>query len=256
MDETTVSVMHINVQKNGGDLVAARVAIFSCDSCNVIIAMTYPDRLHPSSPTLDIKRHQDAISQPRRDASIHVSRETRIRSCLVLGRSDTSEILLPNGQSSGVFTNPDGPVVVFATNSISNLLEIDGDELIGSSFLRLVAPESLTAAAQFLADVVEGEDVVFTTLYLLYNPLDTTQGVESRKRVEVEFVGAKSEDGTVLLCRKVRVWNTPRTESLMATDQGNHADLNDGYISLADLLSSDPDTSDCPTYYAKALSHV
>ncbi|KAJ2445731.1 hypothetical protein GGF42_005897 [Coemansia sp. RSA 2424] len=131
--------------------------------------------------------------------------------------------------------------IVLVTNSISRLVEVDGDDLINTPLLRLVAPESLARTAQFLEDLplTDGRGQLFA---------DPSRLQGGGSRVEVEMAGAHSDDGAVLLCRRVRVCsqgdvamaleaNTKRRDKVPESDGG--------YLSLSDLLSSDLETSDC-----------
>ncbi|KAJ1880002.1 hypothetical protein H4R99_002089 [Coemansia sp. RSA 1722] len=250
-DETSVAVMHINTKHENGELVASRVFVFSCDTCNVIIAVMYPGRVRQSAPTMSISR------PPLAPVSIldRASRETQLRSCMVLEQPQPTEVMLPNGLSSGVTTSPGGPKIVFVTNSISRLLDTDGDELVGMPFLKLVAPESLADAARFLDDMLASNNVVFARLFLLYRLLNSNSEGSSRSRIEVEIVGAHSDDGAVLLCRMIRYCAAPRKylgsgagfQKLRSTKEG----VDSGYRSLAELISSDPDTSDCPLLFSR-----
>ncbi|KAJ1839907.1 hypothetical protein LPJ73_006599, partial [Coemansia sp. RSA 2703] len=146
LDETCVTILHINAQHTG-HLLATRVYIFSCDSCNLIVAIMQPGQVHQQPPAIDVRR---PFASSVSTSSVHAARETSLRACLVLGSWDSSPVLHPDGRASGLVTNPDGPRIVFATNSISRILDTDGDELVDMPFLRMVAPESLAEAADFL----------------------------------------------------------------------------------------------------------
>ncbi|KAJ1647690.1 hypothetical protein LPJ64_000937 [Coemansia asiatica] len=252
-DETSVAVMHLNVKRNNGDLIASRVFVFGCDTCNVVIAVMYPGRVRLNPPAMNLHRPPVA-SESRLDGA---SSETHLRSCMVLERSRPLELALPTGQSSGVSTSPGGPKIVFVTNSISRLLDTDGDELIDRPFLKLVAPESLADAAGFLDDIFASNNVVFARLLLLYRPASSNDSTnEVHSRVEVEIVGAHSDDGAVLLCRMIRHCAGPRRPPLGSSSgfQKAHSrkkELAGGYRSLAELISSDPETSDCPLAYPR-----
>ncbi|KAJ1820783.1 hypothetical protein LPJ56_003365, partial [Coemansia sp. RSA 2599] len=244
IDETSVAVMYINVKRDSGELIASRIFIFSCDTCNIIIAVMCPGRVRANPPTVNLHRPPVAPGS-RLDGA---SREMHLRSCMVLETSRSGDIVLPGGQQSGMTTSPGGPKIVFVTNSISRLLDTDGDELIDKPFLKLVAPESLADAARFLDDVFASSNVVFARLFLLHRPAVNEGNGGGCSRIEVEIVGAHSSDGVVLLCRMIRYCAAPRRSLGAAAGfqkpQAVKEELYGGHRSLAELISSDPETSD------------
>ncbi|KAJ1954963.1 hypothetical protein GGI12_005672 [Dipsacomyces acuminosporus] len=54
--------------------------------------------------------------------------------------------------------------------------------------------------------------------------------------VSVEFMAMGSNDGAIMLCQLVRPWIAGRSENVR-------------YISLEDIISSDPETSDIPEFW-------
>ncbi|KAJ2741601.1 hypothetical protein GGI20_005073 [Coemansia sp. BCRC 34301] len=264
-DETSVTVMNINATHSGGDLIATRLVVFSCDTCFLVVAMMFPGSPSVALPTLDIHRMQRGGAEPAvpaqqqqsRQSSVHITRAPHPRACMVV--ENASPLGLPvttaSLEHSSLVTKPIGPHIVFVTNSISRIIEADGDELIDTPLLRLVAPESLAKTAQFLEDLALTDGVVFSSLFLLERPfVESPLWSGSGNRVEVELVGARSDDGAVLLCRRVRTCSSSEAAMALATRTRHQGRVpgsdDDGYLSLSDLLSSDLETSDCPSMWA------
>ncbi|KAJ2787727.1 hypothetical protein GGI15_000498 [Coemansia interrupta] len=251
LDETCVTILDLNAQHTG-TLLATRVHIFSCDSCNLIVATMQPGHVRRQPPAMDVCRPFSPSSEPSEPSAsaVRVARETRLRACLVLGPWVSHPVVSADGGSAGVVTNPLGPRVVFATNSVSRMLDVDGDELVDMPFLRMVAPESLGEAAGFLERLGRQESFVFARIFLVRRPGDA--GEVGWGRAEVEVVGARSDDGAVLLCRMLGVYAAPQVGGMANGGSGWMAgrELDPGYASLAELLSSDAETSDCPMLYA------
>ncbi|KAJ2909040.1 hypothetical protein GGI21_002280 [Coemansia aciculifera] len=260
-DETSVTVMNINAMHSGGEPVATRLVVFSCDTCFLVVAMMFPGMPSVALPTLDIKRMEhgaeSAVPVPQqqqhaRRSSVHTTSAPHPRACMVVENARLLEADLAVVPGSTVITKPSGPHIVFVTNSIGRIVDVDGgDELINTPLLRLIAPESLAKTAQFLEDLALTDGVVFSSIFLLERPF-AQAGASSGNRVEVEIVGARSDDGAVLLCRRVRVCSQSEALETRAR-QSRVPDADDGYLSLSDLLSSDLETSDCPSIWAATL---
>ncbi|KAJ2468735.1 hypothetical protein GGI02_003614 [Coemansia sp. RSA 2322] len=256
-DETSVTIMNVNAMHSGGAPVATRLVAFSCDTCILVVAMMFPDMPCVAPPTLNIQRMQgpEAAGDSRGRISVHVTQAPHPRACLVVEHVSltSSELaVFPGSEQAGIVSKPNGPHIVFVTNSISRVVRADGDELINTPFLQLVAPESLSRAAQFLQELATNEGVMFSTLLLLENPLADPLEAVAGNRVEVEIVGAHSDDGAVLLCRRVRVRSPAEAAADFDRRLTSRVPESDGYLSLSDLLSSDLETSDCPSTWASS----
>ncbi|KAJ2350800.1 hypothetical protein GGF43_004218 [Coemansia sp. RSA 2618] len=148
-----------------------------------------------------------------------------------------------------------GPLIAFCTN-VARLVEADTSDLISYPFLKLVAPEDIVHVTKFFERLVDSTDVMFERLSLLQRPHvidgDIVVRDEDNFRVVVECMGAAVKDGVVLLLRKLHVSPPPKRDSLgcfvrASIAQDHENDENDiGGLSLFDLLSDNPDTSDAP----------
>ncbi|KAJ2805720.1 hypothetical protein H4R21_001155, partial [Coemansia helicoidea] len=150
-----------------------------------------------------------------------------------------------------------GPLVVFVTGSVSHMVDADTSDVMRTPFLKLVAPEDLLHVSKYFDRLVDSTDVLFETFSLLSRPPVVEGDVEvadhENHRVVVECLGASSPDGLAILVRKLRTAPAPRRDSM-----GNYihsrihkVDEECGYVSLAELISSDPDTSDAPEAWSR-----
>ncbi|KAJ2888078.1 hypothetical protein FB639_000884 [Coemansia asiatica] len=115
----------------------------------------------------------------------------------------------------------EGPRVLFASRSFSRIVGVETDEVQGLGFLTLVAPRDVTRASEFLEKVFVSMDVLVEQLAF----------VVGEREIVVEVMAAGSSEGAMLLCQ------------MKAPDRT--CDDEEGYLSLEDIISSDPETSDC-----------
>ncbi|KAJ1903949.1 hypothetical protein LPJ81_002785 [Coemansia sp. IMI 209127] len=117
-------------------------------------------------------------------------------------------------------------------------------------FLKLVAPEDLLGVSKYFAKLNDTPDVLFETFSLLQRPHVIDGDVEvsdaQNTRIVVECLGANVQDGMALLLRKIRSEAPPTMD-----DMGNYlrpkvhdVDKEGGYMSLSEMISDDPETSD------------
>ncbi|KAJ1965759.1 hypothetical protein GGI12_000551 [Dipsacomyces acuminosporus] len=125
-----------------------------------------------------------------------------------------------------------GPTILFAADSINRILDADSSDLQGLPFLSIVAFEDIPKAAAFLANALHSSEPLFERLSILVNPIEESNSTNPRIAA-LEFMGIGSDDGAILLCQ------------LLPPSAQERSD-NDGYLSLGDIISSDPDTSDYP----------
>ncbi|KAJ2848342.1 hypothetical protein IWW36_003352 [Coemansia brasiliensis] len=170
---------------------------------------------------------------------MHYAR-TRTKACLILEGSLTS-------CSSNNIT---GPKIIFASNSFSRIINADASDIQGLPFLSLVAAQDTVAAAGFLERMATPDRIVFDSLRFIVDPVDNAL-VEAQSRTElssdgavvtVEVLGAGSDDGAIILCQL----DKPRTSRINVDGEA------DGYLSLEDIVSSDPNTSDAPELWKSA----
>ncbi|KAJ1964766.1 hypothetical protein GGI12_001209 [Dipsacomyces acuminosporus] len=158
-----------------------------------------------------------------RNASMHTTRACRDKACFVLDRSDR--------QLEGSV----GPRVVFVTNTVSRIFDdnVDGDELINMPFFSIVATAEITKIARFMDTMLSTSKPQICRVNFLRNPVSDQSG--GRDVVQVELLGAISDDGAMLMCQKVRKKGSVSS-----------GDTELGYLSLEEIISSDPDSSDIP----------
>ncbi|KAJ1960353.1 hypothetical protein GGI12_003848 [Dipsacomyces acuminosporus] len=125
-----------------------------------------------------------------------------------------------------------GPKISFATDSINRILDVDSSDLQDVPFLSLVTMEDNEKAYRFLEKAMRSTDLVLERLCLLVNPLEESHLISARSAV-VEFMAMGSDDGILMLCQ-------------LEKPKSRGARGNSGYMSLEDIISSDPATSDLP----------
>ncbi|KAJ2609868.1 hypothetical protein H4S08_003867 [Coemansia sp. RSA 1365] len=161
-----------------------------------------------------------------------------IRACMVLGALDDVD-------------NIDmlGPVVLFASSSFERIIGEDTCDIQGKPFLSLVATEDTLKAGKFLKRMTETGNITFETLLLQVNPFEdlyshnnygnhNTADSSTINNVRVEIIGAGGDDGAILL---VQLQKPPLYSGYQAMENDN---MESSLMSLEDIISSDPETSD------------
>ncbi|KAJ1718332.1 hypothetical protein LPJ61_006687, partial [Coemansia biformis] len=116
----------------------------------------------------------------------------------------------------------------------------------------LVAPEDVVHAGRYFERLSDTTDVQCETFSLLKHPHiidgDIFVADEENPRIVVEALGAAVDDGVVFMIRKLRTIPPPKRGSMgdYVHAWAPEADNEGGYLSLAEMISSDPDTSDAP----------
>ncbi|KAJ1764921.1 hypothetical protein LPJ74_006535 [Coemansia sp. RSA 1843] len=147
-----------------------------------------------------------------------------------------------------------GPLVVFVTGSVGRLIDADTSDLMRFPFLKLVAPEDLLSVSKFFERLGETTDVLFKTFSLLQRPHvidgDIVVADEQNTRVVVECLGANVQDGVALLLRKLRSEAPPTMDAMgnYLRPKVHEVDEDGGYMTLSDMISDDPETSDAPEW--------
>ncbi|KAJ1960706.1 hypothetical protein GGI12_003659 [Dipsacomyces acuminosporus] len=116
--------------------------------------------------------------------------------------------------------------IIFTTDSINRIINVDSCDLQGMPFLSLVATRDTIKAGNFLDRALNTGILALERLHLLVDPLEDSQ-LKNAECVSVEFMAMGSDDGVIMLCQ---------------LQQTMHED--DVYMSLEDIISSDPETSD------------
>ncbi|KAJ2718550.1 hypothetical protein GGI07_005703 [Coemansia sp. Benny D115] len=174
---------------------------------------------------LQSSRLQAALSRRcRRRMPVSTTRRTTFQGCLVLENPAVVDS-----------TSPMGSRVVFASNSFEHIVGQEAAEIQGMAFLELIDPEDVARAARFLDRVAHSRN------------LEIERGLRfvrlgTRGRMMVEVLAAGSDDGAILLCQ-------PEQNDGVSGNYRHGDVLNDeaGYMSLEEIVSSDPDTSE-PSY--------
>ncbi|KAJ1961440.1 hypothetical protein GGI12_003249 [Dipsacomyces acuminosporus] len=220
---------------------------FVCGNVNFGIVTTFPhvdvdreEQLQRHRKSLTTQRYKCILSEEddastsrgeRRnslDPSAMYTLRSSYQACLVL------EELNPN--------DPDidaGPKIIFTTGSISRILHVDSCDLQGIPFLSLVAIEDSQKAYEFLEKALNSGELVLENLRLLANPLEEAH-LPNPRSVSVEFMAKGSDDGAIMLCQLAR----PGVVEQGSSNRGR-------YISLEDIISSNPETSDFPGEWSK-----
>ncbi|PIA14536.1 hypothetical protein COEREDRAFT_98810 [Coemansia reversa NRRL 1564] len=163
-----------------------------------------------------------------------------VRACMVLGALediDNIDML--------------GPLVKFASSSFERIIGTDTCDIQGKPFLSLVATQDTLKAGKFLKRMTETRNITSETLLLQVNPFEdlyshgniygnnnSTDVSIVKEKVRVEIIGAGGDDGAILLVQFQRL---PLYSGCHAAeDESMEANL----ISLEDIISSDPETSD------------
>ncbi|KAJ1951879.1 hypothetical protein GGI12_006383 [Dipsacomyces acuminosporus] len=209
-----------------------RSITFACGNVNFQIATTYPEAvLDKSKRRFSIHRFRCVLSEELnntksstvKDLNTAYSLKSCYQACFVLGRVNADK-----DTSSRI---------VFATDSISKILDADSADLQGEPFLSLVSSDDTEKAREFLRKAVGHDELVLERLRLLVNPVEDCQ-MENPRCVSVEVMGLGSDDGAILLWQLERPYIDGRSGS-------------GKYIPLEDIISSDPETTDFPDEWEK-----
>ncbi|KAJ2806006.1 hypothetical protein H4R20_001855 [Coemansia guatemalensis] len=260
-------VWYVNIQTTDGAPVLHRMTSFKCDSSVLVVCMPFPDAPFESKHALEVQmldgamehmnithpdksqveRRKSLASQKGYRASKYTTRNSQTKAIFVLEKPETvcSEDLDPSHRVNG-------PLVVFVTGSVSQLIDANISDVMQYPFLKLVAPEDLIYVSKFFERLTESTDVLFETFALVKHPHiiagDILVRDEDNPRVVVECLGAAVDDGVAILLRRLREVPAPKRDSL-----GNYIrpstyakDNNDQMPSLFEMVSSDPETTDAP----------
>ncbi|KAJ2807110.1 hypothetical protein H4R20_001419 [Coemansia guatemalensis] len=268
-DEANVYVFYCHAMTASGVPVLERATTFKCDNCVIFIASVFPEKPFSNRNELEVKmldgamkrlnltRQKEAQIERRRvmaarpgyQPSLYRAPSKQVKAAFVLEHSQESDTspLAVDGRRSG-------PLIVFVTGSVSHLIEADPSDVMRYPFLKLVAPEDLVHVCAFFDQLYQSSEVQFKTFALVKHPHiidgDIFVRDEDNPRIVVECLAAAVDDGVVLLLRRLRVAPPPKKDNV-----GNYIhsgiykiDEDAGYISLSELISSDPETSDAPEW--------
>ncbi|KAJ2808099.1 hypothetical protein H4R20_001011 [Coemansia guatemalensis] len=266
-DEANAYIMYVNLKSASGTPILTRVTSFKCDNCVIYVGMAFPEIPYSNRRELEVQMLDGAMkrlnvtreremkiearrqlaSDPNTRTPLYYARSKQVKAAFVLENPEVTGVEL---QETG--RRPTGPLIAFVTGSVSRLIDADTSDLMSYPFLKLVAPEDVLHVSKYFDRLGESTDVMFENFSLLNRPHiiegDIFVSDEENTRIVVECLGAAVQDGVALLLRMVRSQPPPRRDS-----EGNYIrtssqdiDGNGGYVSLSELISSDPDTSDAP----------
>ncbi|KAJ2568419.1 hypothetical protein IW140_003847 [Coemansia sp. RSA 1813] len=279
-DGANAYVMYMNVKTADGTPVLHRLTTFKCDNCIIVIAMGFPDLPYQNRHELEVQMLDGAMKRmnvtrdketERADASNHrraaarwrqrsetpygrpvplyYAQSRQVKVAFVLENPEATEV-----QAMASIRRQNGPLVVFVTGSIGRLIDADTADLLRFPFLKLVAPEDLLRVSKFFERLGETTDVMFETFSLLQRPHviegDIVVADEQNTRVVVECLGAHVQDGMAVLLRKLRSEAPPTMDAMgnYLRPKVHEVDENGGYMTLSEMISDDPETSDAPEW--------
>ncbi|KAJ2772802.1 hypothetical protein IWQ56_001230 [Coemansia nantahalensis] len=268
-DEANAYAMYINIKTASGTPVLTRVTSFKCDNCVIYIGMAFPEVALSQRHELEVQMLDGAMKRKNitRERESHVdarrtqANDPNVRVPLYYAQSKQVKAAFvletPEVSSHRVGRRLVGPLVAFVTGSVSRLIDADTSDLHQAPFMRLVAPEDLLHVGRFFDRLTATTDVLFETFSLLSRPPvvegDVAVGENENTRVVVECLGTAVQDGVALLLRKLRTEPPPKRDSMGNYIHSRVHEVSDeaGYISLSELISSDPDSSDVPVAWAQ-----
>ncbi|KAJ1807869.1 hypothetical protein LPJ77_002738 [Coemansia sp. RSA 2523] len=263
-DEASIFTMYIYLNDHNEHPVLCRVTSFKTDTCVLAVVTTFPEVPFVSRPEIEVEILDRKMAQE--DASRQEAAKTAVKKGRSGRRSrDRSTFVVKNKRAKVAFVlehphvttieteetgrRPNSSVIAFATGSISSLLDVDTSDVAQIPFLKLIAPEDILHVSRYFERLSDATDVQFETFRFMQRPQiiagDIAVADENNSRVLVEALGAAVEDGVVLLVRKVRVEPAPTRDTLGNFVRPRDHDFDDAdFMSLADIISSDPGTSD------------
>ncbi|KAJ2757445.1 hypothetical protein GGI19_000046 [Coemansia pectinata] len=240
-DEDNVLITQVYVRTSSGVPVYVKLVNFNCDNLafNVcfLSSETLPTRVE-RSPLRVEQVHSGGVSEQmmsRQHSLLTAHRERNRRATMLSGNRSARACLTLESIGGCTEDSPMGPRVLFASNSFDRIINIDACDVQGIPFLLLVASEDVAKAGRFLDNIKTASTVLIEHLLLLADPLAELTNDEQRepKTVAVEIMAAGADSGAVMLCQLAR---QPLCSGI--------CELSDGYMSLEDIISSDPETSD------------
>ncbi|KAJ2161542.1 hypothetical protein GGF46_001397 [Coemansia sp. RSA 552] len=259
-DEANALVIHLHLEAANGRPLLQRMTAFKCDNCVVVVGMSFPEVSFQDRTTLEVERLGSAMEQmgvsdkgalrERGHRSPFVARSRQVKAVFVV------ECAPEVNQATGDLNErAEGPLIVFVTGSVSRLIDADTSDMSSYPFLKLVAPEDVLHVSKFFDRLSISTDVMFETFSLLHRPHvidgDVVIADQDNPRVVVECLGAATQDGVVILLRKLRVVPAPKRDTMGNYVRPRYAALDEddaGYVTLSEFISSDPETSDAPDW--------
>ncbi|KAJ2614856.1 hypothetical protein H4S08_001508 [Coemansia sp. RSA 1365] len=198
---------------------------------------------------LQLERRKALAAQPDYQPSLYYAPRQQVKAAFVLEHTRETD---SSPENEGIRLA--GPLIVFVTGSVNHLIEADPSDVMHYPFFKLVAPEDIAHVSEFFEQLYKSAEVQFRNFALVKHPHiiegDIFVHDADNPRIVVECLAAAVDDGVVLMLRKLRVTPPPKKDNV-----GNYIhssvykmDDNADYMSLFDLISTDPETSDAPEW--------
>ncbi|KAI9471443.1 hypothetical protein BX667DRAFT_500612, partial [Coemansia mojavensis] len=263
-DEPNVFMMWLYIHNSDKKPILHRILAFKCGGCVVCVNTAFLDAPFDDHRELEVQALDGAmrkinISQElkrKQQALNSASNSTRPKR-YAQSRFSKAAFVLENPfsiiiETSDAKCRPAGPLIAFVSGSVSNLIDADTSDLQSFPFLKLVAPEDVLRVSEYLEILASSTDVQFERFSLLQQPQvysgDVFASDCENKRVIVESLGAAAHDGIMLLLRKVGIKQSKDVGKNAKPSLANEDDRE--HVSLADLISSDCETSEVPEWWS------
>ncbi|PIA19792.1 hypothetical protein COEREDRAFT_79056 [Coemansia reversa NRRL 1564] len=268
-DEANVYVFYAHLLNASGQPILERGTKFKCDNCVIFIGSVFPEipftnrnelevrmldgsmkRLNLTrQKELQIERRKALPPQPNYQPFMYRAPREQIKAAFVLEhtRDDDSS---PSNEGIRLA----GPLIVFVTGSVGHLIEADPSDVMQYPFFKLVAPEDIAHVSEFFEQLYKSADVQFRNFALVKHPHiiegDIFVHDADNPRIVVECLAAAVDDGVVLMLRKLRVTPPPKRDNAGNYIHSSVYKMDDDadYMSLSELISTDPETSDAPEW--------
>ncbi|KAJ1953211.1 hypothetical protein GGI12_006061, partial [Dipsacomyces acuminosporus] len=196
--DDNVIMTHMILKSKRNTPVYIRTIAFSCGNVNFHMVNAYPqltitNNRQSLERTLGIQGFKCLLSEEEnsegerqlvgRNMDATYSMRTSYQACFVLGDVNPED---PDSDA--------GPKIVFATESISRILDVESYDLQDVPFLSLVTMSDSEKAYQFLGKAMRSSELVLQRLHLLACPLEDSHLINPRS-VCVEFMAMGSDDG-------------------------------------------------------------
>ncbi|KAJ2448124.1 hypothetical protein EV183_005583, partial [Coemansia sp. RSA 2336] len=258
-DDSSVYMLYLYLRNSDNVPVLHQITSFVCESCVICINRVYPDavfadhrelqaqELDGNMRQINVTRSRQVLLEAERRANARGAASRRI---YTYGQQPRAAVMLENtafADAEQEARRLHGTLIMFATSSISSLVDIDNIDLVNFPFIKLVAPEDVVRVSRYLTKVAGSSRVHFEKFSLLRQPHVLESAGEGSGRMVVESLGAASQDGIVLLLRKVKQVPAPQHNTVGSYLRSIDVEASDSdYVSLAELVSSEPETTDTP----------
>ncbi|KAJ2168228.1 hypothetical protein GGH15_001543 [Coemansia sp. RSA 562] len=261
-DDADVYCWYTNLKNSSGGTVLHKMVSMKTDDMVIFAGTAYPDasyRIHNELivQKIDSKGVKQDLNVTQKMMSARHRRGTEGERNVMYrtrNRQAKAAFILENQQTlTEANSSPDvhvtGPLITFSTNA-NHLIEADMSDLVSYPFLKLVSPEDVLYVSKYFERLIGSTDVMFERFSLLYQPHvidgDIVVSDEDNQRVVVECLGSAVADGVVLLLRKLCIAPPPKRDTMGNFIRATIAPDSDNGLSLFELLSDDPSTSEAP----------